>query len=157
MDLNLDDLVKGLSEKVIKPISEDREEKDKKKRKPSIGRFTRYTGKLQIFLENEFLFPDGYDKEIIQFKEFFDDLGDKGYTFEQFFDKIELRNAKGEKEVTVDKIKNTFLRVNTKNTLTLKWIRNIADIMGYDVDLVFTKRSEDVGQELFMNETELDD
>ena len=148
----LDDLLEGLPED-LSGVKEKTSVSKRANRKNA-----RYTGPITVFLENEYKFPDGYDPEILEFKEFIDELGRNGVTFETLFKNAEdYVDRTGNKEFEPDRIRHKFFQINSKNTLTLKWIKNIAGLLGYNVELHFLGRDGTVSEgSMFSSTTELE-
>ena len=100
-----------------------------------------YTGPLQVFTLNEFKFPEGYSPTILAFKEFLEQLGREGVTFEHLFAEAEKAYESGVSEAEVSKIKQKFAAINGKNTLTLKTMELIVGLLGYKVAISFERES----------------
>jgi|SRR5699024_2781257 len=120
----------------IDSIKEEKKESSKGTKRP-VGRNSKYSGPLQIQLDEFDL--DDYSDDIWQFKEFFDGLGNKGVTFEYLFSQIEKYNKEtGKKDVTVSKIKSKLYQMNSLNTISLVTIRDISRMLGYSMHFEFT-------------------
>lgn len=153
---NLDGLLEGLPDKPVTPSKttkrpvkvdpETGEEAPKRGRKAGSiieTPLVSYTGRLQVFTLNEFKFPDGYDETILTFKEFLEQLGREGVTFEQLFEAADKAYQNGVLEAEVSKLKQKFAAINNRNTLTLKTIDLICSLLGYKTIISFERASVD--------------
>lgn len=138
---DLDSIDKEVEEfkKEKNKVSKTKKEKSNKKGKREGGyRNMTYTGPLKVSTDCAYMFPDGYDEMILQFKEFIDGLGKQGYTFEDLFDSAHEAYMEGNSAAEIDKIKQKFHAMNKKNTLTYKTVELIAGLLGYNVSLNFS-------------------
>lgn len=110
--------------------------KEEKKTVKTNTRNSKYSGPLKLYLD-EFEI-DEYGEDIIEFKEFFDSLGDDGVTYEDLFDRIEKYNEEtGMDDITVSKTKSKLYQMNALNTISLATIRDISHVLGYELKFKF--------------------
>lgn len=160
--LDIDNLIEGYSKRVkdgddsILDTNEEsikENQKEKMQKKSSSGRNSKYSGPLTIYLD-EYEGSD-YSIDILQFKDFIDDLGLNGVTFEMLFDNIEEYNKEtGNDDITVSKTKNKLYQMNALNTISLTTIRDIARMLGYEMKFAFEPVITD---DIFENTTDIND
>ena len=125
----------------------------KKTRKAIIPRkANRYSGPLHIDLELADQFPNGYGRDVLQFKEFIDAQGQKGLTFEEFFSMVQTY-SETHPDVTVEKVRSKFYNMNKSNTISFEWMVIISDILGYDVSYSYIPQPD---VSMFTNDIDLD-
>ena len=159
--LNIDKTIDAYNKRVDKgddsvlETNMDTIKKENKKTKSTVstGRNSKYSGPLSIYLD-EFEISH-YSQDILQFRDFFDGLGDTGVTYEYLFEKIEEYNTQtGNKDITVSKIKSKLYQMNALNTISLATIRDIARMLGYEMEFKFDPV---ITEEIFDNQINLKD
>lgn len=154
---SLDDLLEGTpSDKEVKQ-KQPETEAPKRRRRGNMKNIV-FTGPLKVLTDEGYRFPDGYSKEVLEFKEFIDGLGRDGMTFEDLLEEANKQYKAGRLEVEPEKIKQKFHHMRTKNIISMKSAKIIADLLGYEVNMVFNRKVNiSDGNDLFASNIKLKD
>ena len=133
--LNLDNKNKDILD--LKPLDEKVDGKAKVVRKNERrGKSVdTYKGPLRIIANEGIELSD----EAVYFSKFLNSLGQDGMTYEDLFQRIKDMNHP---EITRSNVAHKLYTIKAKGKLSFTWMRNIAEVLGYEVEIKFLPKTD---------------